>query len=77
MSFATLFLSDGETYSGPDGHVCIFDDKYQIHDNLEDVKDFKQIGIMELLRELKNKNELLPLEIQKLIAPIMDVDLDH
>lgn len=77
MSFAILFLSDGETYSGPDGHICIFDDKFQSNENLDEIEEYKQIGIYELLRELKNKNELLPLEIQKLIAPIMDVDLDH
>lgn len=77
MSFPILFLSDSETYSGPDGYICVFDDKYSKIDDLNDVKDHKDIGILLLLRELKNKNELLPLEIQKLIEPIMDVDLDH
>lgn len=77
MSFAALFLGDSETYSGPDGYICIFDSKYSQLDDLNDVKDHKDISILLLLRELKNKNELLPLEIQKLIAPIMDVDLDN
>jgi len=79
VSFAVLFLSDGETYSGLDGHISVYDNKYAKNDNLEIIEEHKDISISALLRELKNKNELLPLEIQKLIEPIMDgyLDLDN
>ena len=74
MSFPILFLSDGETYSGPDGHICIFDDKYEHEDDLSSVKDYKGISIAKLIAQLQDKKELLPLEIQKILTPLEDVD---
>jgi hypothetical protein len=74
VSFAILFLSDGETYSGPDGHICIFDDKYEHEDDLSSIKDYKGISIAKLMAQLQDKRELLPLEIQNLIPPTDEVD---
>lgn len=74
MSFPVLFLSDHETYSGIYGYICVFDDKYQHEDDLNDVTDHKDINLEKLLKELKNKKELLPLEIQELIEPLMECE---
>jgi hypothetical protein len=70
---ALLFLEDGETYSGLDGSIRIFFD-LEDHEEIDDHK-YKSLSIKDLLKQLIDKKELLPLEIQKLLTPVEDLEL--